>query len=227
MQHPQARALIFFSVVLMAVAVAPTVLGDALHLMGMDARVARMAGSRLAVMSAMSGAGLLLVGISLWARADRLLRISHGHAIALEHFKPQTVTVVDGPAAVAVGEFEGLRAEIVVPPQVGGSAVIRARCHPAAEVEIWPKGLPPDDLPMEVLVTDSGQHWEAWSARAEPVLRGGEDLLEAAFAAGGVLQVSHNRSGIQISLPSSPAENLVQRIQVALSLATFLARSNR
>ena len=66
MQHPHARALILFSMVLLAVAVAPTVLGDALALMGMDARVARMAGSRLAVMAALSGAGMLLVGISLW-----------------------------------------------------------------------------------------------------------------------------------------------------------------
>lgn len=227
MQHPQARSLILFSCVLLAVALAPTALGDALALMGMDARVARMAGSRLAVMSAMSGAGMLLVGISLWARADRLLRISQGHASMLDHLEPNTVAVVDGPAAVAVGEFEGLRAEIFVPPQVGGAAVIHARCHPAAEVEIWPKGLVPDDLPPDALTTDSGQHWEAWTARAVPVLDGGEELLESAFAAAGVLQVSHDRSGVRISLPSSPADSLLRRLQVALKLAAFLARSNR
>ena len=227
MQHPQARALIVFSIALLAVAVAPTAIGDALTLVGMDSRVARMAGSRLAVMAAMSGAGMLLVGISLWARADRLLRISQGHASMLEHLRPQTVTVVDGPTAVAVGEFEGLRADIMVPPQVGGAVVVRARCHPAVDVEIWPRGLPPDDLPPGALITDAGQYWEAWSARAEPVLGGGEEILEAAFSVAGVLQVSHDRSGIRISLPSSPAESMLQRLKIVLSLAAFMARSHR
>ena len=134
LQHPQARALILFSLVLLAVAVAPTALGEALSMLGMDPRVARMAGSRLAVMSAMSGAGMLLVGITLWARADRLLRISQGHARMLEHLAPQTVTIIDGPSALAMGEFDGLRADVVVPPQVGGVAIIHARCHPAADV---------------------------------------------------------------------------------------------
>lgn len=227
LQHPQARALILFSIVLLAVAVAPTSLGDALAVAGMDARVARMAGSRLAVMAALSGAGMLLVGISLWARADRLLRISEAHARMLEHLGAQTVAVVEGPTAVAFGEFDGLRADIVVPPEVGGSAVIRAPCHPAVEVEVWPRGLPPEDLPPGTHVTDSGQFWEAWSSRAEPVLVGGEGLLEGAFAAAGVFQVSHDRSGIRISLPSSPAESLPQRLKLSLRLASFLARSNR
>ena len=227
MQHPHARALILFSMVLLAVAVAPTVLGDALALMGMDARVARMAGSRLAVMAALSGAGMLLVGISLWARADRLVRISQGHARILEHLGLQTIAVIDGPAAVASGEFEGLRVDIFLPPQVGGVAAIQAPCHPAADVEIWPKGLPPDDLPTGARTTDSGSHWEGWIDKAEPVLDGGGELLEAAFAAAGVLRVSHDRSGIRINLPTSPAESLVARINCALKLAAFLARSNR
>ena len=115
MQHPHARALILFSMVLLAVAVAPTAVGDALALMGMDGRVARMAGSRLAVMAALSGAGMLLVGISLWARSDRLVRISQGHTRILEHLGLQTIAVVDGPAAVASGEFEGLRVDIFLP----------------------------------------------------------------------------------------------------------------
>lgn len=227
MQHPQARALILFSMVLLAVAVTPTALGEGLSLLGMDPRVARMAGSRLAVMSAMSGAGMLLVGITVWARADRLLRISQGHARMLEHLAPQTVTIIDGPSALAMGEFEGLRADIVVPPQVGGAVMIHARCHPAADVLVWPKGLPPGDLPPGTMITAEGEHWEAWTARAEPSLEGGEEILEAAFTTAGVLQVAHDRSGIRISLPSSPAESLLDRLKIALSVATFLARSNR
>ncbi len=213
--------------VLLAVAVAPTAVGDALALMGMDGRVARMAGSRLAVMAALSGAGMLLVGISLWARSDRLVRISQGHTRILEHLGLQTIAVVDGPAAVASGEFEGLRVDIFLPPQVGAAAAIHAPCHPAADVEIWPKGLPPDDLPPGALTTDSGRHWEGWTDKAEPVWDGGGELLEAAFAAAGVLRVSHDRSGIRIGLPTSPAESLVARLTCALKLAAFLARSNR
>ena len=70
------------------------------------------------------------------------------------------------------------------------------------------------------------------TGRAGPIRRSPswteeESLLEAAFAAAGVLRVSHDRSGIRIGLPTSPAESLVARLTCALKLAAFLARSNR
>ena len=80
--------------------------------------------------------------------------------------------------------------------------------------------------PTGALTTDSGRHWEGWIDKAEPVLDGGGELLEAAFAAASVLR-THDRSGIRISLPTSPAESLVARINCALKLAAFLAPIER
>ena len=71
----QASSLVVGGVSLLSVALDPLVVGEALAFEGMPSSAARLAGSRLAVMAALSGAGLLLFGLSNWARASRIQSI--------------------------------------------------------------------------------------------------------------------------------------------------------
>ena len=227
MSHGFSRTLILLGTCLLGVAIVPTAIGDLLAAAGMDGRAAAIAGSRLTVMMALFGAGLLLVGLTTWARSQRLVRSCLAYAELLEALEPSTVRIVEGPAVLAIGEFDGLRAEIVVHPQSGASAVIRAQCHPATRLEVWPRGLVPADLPPGSRPSDGGAHWEGWVESGAFVLEGGADLLETVFAGAAAEQVSHDNTGISIRLSLSPPETLLQRLRVGIDMAVYLAKANR
>jgi len=219
---------IYFSILLLAVALYPTGVGDFLTAIGVDARVARIAGSQLTIMAALCGAGFLLIGITTLARTKRLRRISVMHVALLDHLSQQkgnSAQLVEDQGAVLVGEFDGLRAVVSIAPERGGFAVINASCSARRSIEIWPRGLGPESGDYEVVAR--GQSWEVWSSPDGPVLTSAKDLLELAFGEVGVVSVSQDRRGIRLKMPNAPADDLVRRLDIGIRLVSLIARTNR
>jgi len=203
---------------------------ELLALTGMESRVARIAGSRLSVMAALVGAGLLLISLSSWARNARMLTISSAHADMLEHLVQENmgrVEILPGVGAAFTGEVAGLRVEIVVEPTHGGQAWIRALCPASRPLHIWPRGLAPESTAAHGFRVSQGPSWEAWST-AEGMLHG--DVMqpvEDAFFDAGVSEIQHNRSGVELSMSNAPGDSLMKRITLGLNVAAALSRSNR
>jgi hypothetical protein len=221
---------LMLAVCLLGVALAPTAVATMLDVIGMDGRAARIAGSRLTVMSALCGAGLLFISIARWARASRLGRISLLHAQLLDHLSAEAggrAVVTDESGAHVTGEFDGLRTEIHVSPEQGGEVRIRALCMPGRIVVVWPRGLGLGEEMPGLSLVSKGAHWEAWSAHREPVLVGAESALEEAFGEGGMTRVIHDADGIELILSNGPPELLLGRLRIAVRLASSLARINR
>jgi len=194
----------------------------------MDARAARIAGSQLTIMAALCGAGFLLIGIATMARTKRLRRISGMHVALLDHLPQQSGSsahLVEDQGAILVGEFEGLRAMVSIAPERGGLATISASCSARRSIEIWPRGMGPEEGDHEVV--SHGQSWEVWSAPDGPVLTSAKDLLELAFGEVGVLSVTQDRRGIRLKMPNAPADDLVPRLDIGIRLVSLLARTNR
>jgi hypothetical protein len=223
------RSLVI-AVCLLGVALAPTAVATMLDLLGMEGRAARIAGSQLTVMSALCGAGLLLISIARWARASRLGRISLLHAGLLDHLSAEVggrAVVTDEGRAHVTAEFDGLRTEIYISPEQGGEARIRAQCMPGRVIVVWPRGLSLGDEMPGLSLVSKGAHWEAWAAHREPVLEGSESALEEAFGEGGMTRVIHDADGIELVLSNGPPELLLVRLRIAVRLASTLARINR
>jgi hypothetical protein len=220
--------LVFCSVILMAMAFEPSIISGLLSAVGMDDRAARIAGSRLTVMAAMVGAGFLLIGLSSWARNTRMHNISQGHMNMLDHLVREyggTVDVLPGLGAGFSGEIGGIHVEIVVEPIRGGQAWIRARCPASRPLHISPRGLAPESENGAVVAC--GRSWEAWSSVAGPLQHGAEQCLEDAFDRGGLLEMKHGRTGIELSMPNAPGEGLLARISLGLEAAAAVSRINR
>ena len=214
----------------MAVAFNAGLFAAFLNIIGVEDRVARIAGSRLSVMSALIGAGLLLIALSSWARNSRMLAISTAHAAALEHFAHDhagRVEVFPGHGAGFTGEVAGLRVEIVVEPTHGGQAWVRAMCPSSRAIHIWPRGLAPADVESSGFRVSLGPSWEAWSDVEGSLHAETMQPIEDAFFKAGVSEIRHDRSGIEIALPNAPGISLIQRIGLGLTAATSLSRSNR
>ena len=221
---------IFIALCLLGVALAPTALGSALGIFGMDPRAARIAGSQLTVMAALCGAGLLLISMARWARSSRLSRTSHLHAALLGHLSADVggrPLVLEGGGASVTAEFDGLRTVIYLSPLQGGEARLHALCMPRCAVTVCPKGLGSAvDMPGQAVVSQ-GAHWEAWTVSPDRVLQGAEAVLEEAFGEGGLTRLVHDADGIEILLPNGPPEHLLARLRVAIRLASATARLNR
>ena len=222
--------LLIASILLIGVAFESTLFVEPLLMVGMDERVARIAGSRLSVMVALVGAGLLLIAISVWARNARMHAISLAHAEMLEHLAATHVghvEIVPGVGAGFSGEVAGLRVEIIVEPTSGGQVWIRALCPAARPIHIWPRGLAPDVKDTEGYRIAWGPSWEAWSSQDEALHGEGVHPIEDAFFKGGVGEIRHNRNGIELSMSNAPGGGLLERISVGLEAAAALSRANR
>ena len=222
--------LLFLSVVLLSVAFNAGLFSSLLNVVGVEDRVARIAGSRLSVMSALIGAGLLMIAISSWARHSRMLAVSTAHANALKQFAQEhvgRVEVLPGLGAGFSGEVAGLRVEVVVEPTNGGQAWVRAMCPASRTIQIWPRGLAPEDIESGGFRVSLGPSWEAWSDVEGSLHSETMQPIEDAFFKAGVSEILHNRSGIEIALSNAPGDSLIQRITYGLAVATSLSRANR
>jgi hypothetical protein len=149
------------------------------------------------------------------------------HADLLDHMAQDdaaSAQIVDGEA-VLFSEFDGLRTSVTIAPERGGLAVVQARCAARNPLQIWPRGLGPELGDSEII--NQGKSWELWGRLGASTLSGAEELLEDAFGAGGVLSVTHDRTGIMLHLPNAPAEELGHRLGSAIRLVSSLARLNR
>ena len=215
------------AVVLVGLALSPTALTAVFEVAGMSPQAARIAGSRMAVFVAFVGTGVLIVGLTGVSRRARIRRSSCAMADALAALPGSTnstIAVLDDVGAVLSGEFDGLRMEVVVEPLVGGSSWVRARVPANHPLTIWPRGLMRDE---DGAVVVTGQTYECVSAVHNTALRELDAALNAVFGKGGASRVTHNRTGIEVCLPSGPAEGRNGRLQDAIALVAGLARANR
>ena len=82
--------LLIAALVLIGLAFEASLLIEFLAVVGLEDRAARIAGSRLTVMSALVGSGFLLIAIAVWARNARIHAISSAHADMLEYLVTET-----------------------------------------------------------------------------------------------------------------------------------------
>ena len=227
MSSSRGTKIIVVAVLLLLVSVNPAVFAAMLEWGGMIPRTARLAASRLAVVAALCGAGLLVLGITAIGRHARLRRAAKSMANALSELPSAsnpTIRVVDGVGAVMMGEFDGLRMEVVVEPEQGGQAWLRARCAAASPLSIWPRGLAGEGSWQTVA---SGRAWECVSKDAVVGLSGLDDLLNRVFEEGGALYLHHTHDGIEVCFPNAPARTLLDRLLVGVSTVSGIARTNR
>ncbi len=219
--------LTMLSLLFLGMALNPSALGELLSLVGMDVRTARLAGSRLAVVSALSGAGLLLLGITSFARSSRIRKTAEATAEALLLLPAASgarAHVLDGVGAVMTADVDGLRIEVVVEPERGGIAWLRSRCPAGQVLSIWPRGLADagDGDPAA-----SGRAWECVSSGRLTGISDLDDALNRLFEEGEASQVEHTRRGIEVRMSNAPASTLLGRLSLAVSVASGLARINR
>ena len=219
--------LTMLSLLLLAAALNPPALGEVLSLVGMDFRTARLAGSRLAVVMALSGAGLLLLGITSIARSSRIRKTADATAevlLLLPGASGAQSHVLDGVGAVMTADVDGLRIEVVVEPERGGNAWLRARCPAGQVLSIWPRGLSGagDGGPAA-----SGRAWECMSPERLAGISDLDDALNRLFEEGEASQLEHTRLGIEVRMSNAPASTLLGRLSLAVSVASGLARINR
>lgn len=219
--------IIVVAALLLFASVNPVVFAVMLEWAGMPPSTARLAASRLAVVTALCGAGLLVLGITSIGRHARLLRAAKSMAnalIGLPSASNPTVRVVDGVGAVMMGEFDGIRMEVVVEPQQGGQAWLRARCSAESPLSIWPRGLAGEGAWKTVA---SGRAWECVSKDAVVGLSAMDDLLNRVFEEGGASYLHHTHEGIEVCFPNEPARTLLDRLLVGVSAVSGVARANR
>ena len=215
---------------LLVVAHDASLFGGVLSGLGMEERAARIAGSRLRIMAALVGAGLLLIGLSIWARSIRLRSVSQAHAGVLQHLTENHVGRVDvhaGVGAVFSGEVAGLRLEVAVEPVRGGRILIRALSPAPTSLLIWPRGLAPTTQTSSFVRIAQGASWEAWAPSAGTLQGELMGPIEAVFLRAGATEMRHDRSGIEVTLPNAPGIDLVQRIELGVQAASALSRANR
>ena len=201
MDTSRAFRLIWLSIPCLAIAVYPTGIGDALAVVGMDARAARIAGSRLAVMLSLCGAGFMVLGFTALTRARRLRRISDAHVDVLDFLSGQAryrAHIVDGVGAGLTAEFEGLPMEVLIEPERGGQVCIRALSMPAQPLAVWPKGLHPDQEHRARQVVASGRAWDCWATTNAVGIEAADTVLNRAFEAGGVTYLRHEQGGLEV-----------------------------
>ena len=228
----QAILFVFVGAILLSVAFDPLIVGAALELLGMTPSASRLAGSRLAVMAALIGTGILFFGLAGWARASRIQSICEAHALVLDHLGRDygaRSQVVPGVGAACVADVDGLRMEIVVEPESHGRAWVRARCYPARSLRVCPRGLGPEGSAEDFVTVSEGYSWEAWGIPGVdgPSLDAAAASLGRVFGVGGASHIQHDGGGIELSMPNAPAEELLARLRVAIDAVSILARTNR
>ena len=222
--------LLVVALVLIGASFDASLFTEFLVVVGLEDRAARIAGSRLTVMSALVGAGFLLISIAVWARNTRMHAISTAHAEMLAYLATEHaghVEVLPGVGAGFTGEIAGLRVEIVIEPTRGGQVWIRALCPAARPLRIWPRGLAPDVMAADQHRVGSGPSWEAWSSSTEALHGEVVHPIEAAFFQAGVGEIRHNRNGIEVTMSNGPGAGLLERIAAGLNAAAALSRANR
>jgi len=221
--------LIWISIPCLAIAIYPTGIGEALAVLGMDARAAQIAGSRLAVMLSLCGAGFMVLGFTSLTRSRRLRRISQAHVDVLDFLSGQDryrAQLVDGIGAGLTAEFDGLTMEGLVEPERGGLVCIRALSMPGQPLSVWPRGLTPNGEPKARQVVASGRAWECWAATNTIGIGSADSILNRAFEAGGVTYMRHEQGGIELVMPNGPSEDLLDRIRIGVQTVSFVARLN-
>ncbi len=219
--------LTILSLLLLGVAVNPSALGEALSLFGMDNRSARLAGSRLAIVVAFSGAGLLLLGITSIARAGRIRQTADGIARALlllPSVSGAQAHVRDGVGAVMTASIDGMHIEVIVEPEQGGSAWFHARCPAGQTINIWPRGLGGSGDAGPVV---SGRAWECVGSAHVAGINDLDSALNRLFEEGEASHLEHSRLGVEVRLSNAPAATLLGRLSLAVTVAAGLARINR
>ena len=219
--------IIVIAALLLLVSVNPIVFAVMLEWGGMIPRTARLAASRLAVVAAFFGSGMLVLGITSVGRHARLRRAAKTMANALSDLPlvgNPTGRVVQGVGAVVMGEFDGIRMEIVVEPEEGGQAWLRARCAARSPLSIWPRGLAGEGSWQTVA---SGRAWECVSKDAVAGLRGMDDVLNRVFEEGGAMHLHHTHHGVEVCFPNAPARTLLERLIIGMSTVSGVARANR
>ncbi len=222
--------LLLTAIMLISLAYDANLFAGGLTSLGMDDRVARIAGSRLRVMAALMGAGLLLIGLSIWARNTRLHGVSHAHAAVLQSLSDQyagRVEVRSGIGAIFSGEVAGLRMEVTVEPMQGGQAMVRALSPASSSLVFWPRGLAPKNANGGDGPVAQGPSWEAWSVESGSLQGVSVAPIEAAFFRAGVTQIRHDRYGIQMGMPNVPGDDLLERIEVGIQAAAALSRARK
>ena len=222
--------LLIFALCLIGVAFDSSLFTQLLTVLGLEDRAARIAGSRLTVMSALVGAGFLMIAIAMWARNARMHAVSAAHAEVLAHLAAEHVghvEIVPGVGAGFNGEVAGLRIEILIEPMRGGQVWIRALCPAARAIHIWPRGLAPDVRESGQHLVGSGPSWEAWSCTTDALHGEVVHPIEAAFYHAGVGEICHNRNGIEVVMPNAPGAGLLNRVAAGLGAVAALARENR
>ena len=222
--------LLIAALILIGASFEASLFTEFLVVVGLEDRVARIAGSRLTVMSALVGAGLLLISIAMWARNSRMYATSEAHAAMLAYLAAEHVghvEVVPGIGAGFTGEIAGLRVEIIIEPTRGGQVWIRALCPASRPLRIWPRGLAPDFMESGHFRVGLGPSWEAWSSSRDPLQGEVVHPIEAAFSHAGVGEIRHNRNGIEVTMPNGPGSDLMNRISLGVTAAAALSRINR
>lgn len=222
--------LIWLAIPCLAIAVYPTGIGEALAVLGMDARAARIAGSRLAVMMSLCGAGFMVLGFTSLTRTRRLRRISAAHVGVLDFLSGQAryrAHLVDGVGAGLTAEFDGLPMEVLVEPERGGKVCIRALSMPSQPLTVWPRGLIPEGEPTARQVVASGRAWECWAATNTVGIGSADLILNRAFEDGGVIYLRHEQGGLELVMPNGPSKDLLERIRVGVQAVSVVARLNQ
>ena len=223
--------IVLSGLVLIVAALESHFISDGLALVGMDIRAARLAGSRLGVLGAMVGAGLMFIGLSAWARASRIRSTGIRFATALDRIaNPHGAhsVLVPGAGVGFAADIDGLRMEVVVEPERHGRVFVRARCQARMPCVVWPRGM--DDENSRYKRVATGTAWEAWSLsqRGEPLSWASVDaVLSRAFGPGAAHEIRHDAGGIEVSMSNAPSTDLEGRILVGIDAASALARLNR
>ena len=229
MDTSRALRLIWISIPCLAIAIYPPGIGEVLAVLGMDSRAALIAGSRLAVMMSLCGAGFMVLGFTALTRSRRLQRISEAHVDVLDFLSGHDryrAHLVEGIGAGLTAEFDGLPMEVLVEPERGGQVCIRALSIPGQPLAVWPRGLTPDGVPKTRQVVASGRAWECWAATNAIGIGSADSILNHAFEAGGITYLRHEEGGIELVMPNGPSENLLERIQIGVQTVSFVARLN-
>lgn len=230
MDTSRAFRLIWLSIPCLAIAIYPAGIGEVLAGLGMDARAAVIAGSRFAVMTALCGAGFMVLGFTDLTRARRLQRISEAHVALLDFLSGQAryrAHLVEGVGAGLTAEFDGLPMEVLVEPERGGQVCIRALSMPSQLLTVWPKGLTPKGEPMTRQVVASGRAWECWAATNTIGIGSADSVLNQAFEAGGVTYLRHEQGGLELVMSNGPSEDLLERIRIGVQTVSVVARLNQ
>jgi len=202
--------------------------------LGVDPQAARLATAQFSVMMALTGAGVLVIGLTWWARVGRMRASWLAHSELLQQIAGPLDASVQILIPSGVGfsaEVDGLRLEVVLEPQRHGATYVRARCSAEIPLDIVPLGMGPASPPFGWGRVADGDTWEMWALqmmddsgpRVTSSLRG---ALDALFGAGGARRMRHDSGGIEVQLPHASDLDVRDRLPMGIDGVVALARAN-